>query len=137
MACRFRFLPTLTAALGVVAALAVSAGAAGGYETDTAGVVNVQASTTPISQPCPSAAPWLRDSDVCASRWSQFANDKSESDLAVDPTNPDHIVGMSKAFFSPKDYLFELVWYDSTDGGQTWKSGILPGYDEWMDKILW
>lgn len=133
MASRSRFLPTFVAALGVVTALAASAGAAGGYDTGTAGVVNVQASTTPIFQPCPSAAPWLRDPNVCASRWSQFANDKSESDLAVDPTNPNHIVGMSKAFFSPKDYLFELVWYDSTDGGQTWTSGILPGYDEWMD----
>src|SRR5213076_2352690 len=73
------------------------------------------------------------DPNVCASRWSTFANDKSESDLAVDPTDPAHIVGMSKAFFSPKDYLFELVWYDSTDGGQTWQSGILPGYEQWMD----
>ncbi len=133
MASRSRILPTLVAALGVVAALAASAGAAGSYDTDTTGVVNVQASTTPLFQPCPSGAPWLRDPAVCASRWSAFANDKSESDLAVDPTNPNHIVGMSKAFFSPKDYLFELVWYDSTDGGQTWKSGILPGYDEWMD----
>jgi hypothetical protein len=95
--------------------------------------VTVQASTTPIFQACPSGAPWLRDPNVCTNRWSGFANDKSESDLAVDPTNPNHIVGMSKAFFSPKDYLFELVWYDSTDGGQTWKSGILPGYNEWMD----
>ncbi|TML42318.1 MAG: hypothetical protein E6G23_08175, partial [Actinobacteria bacterium] len=102
MASRSRILPTLVAALGVVAALAASAGAAGGYDTDTAGVVNVQASTTPIFQPCPSGAPWLRDPDVCASRWSPLANDKSESDLAVDPTNPNHIVGMSKAFFSPK-----------------------------------
>ena len=133
MASRSPIFPTLVAALGVVAALAASAGAAGGYETDTGGVVNVQASTTPIFQPCPSGAPWLRDPDVCASRWSPLANDKSESDLAVDPTNPNHIVGMSKAFFSPKDYLFELVWYDSTDGGQTWTSGILPGYDDWMD----
>jgi hypothetical protein len=133
MASRSHILPTLVAALGVVAALAASAGASGGYETDTGGVVNVQASTTPIFQACPSGAPWLRDPAVCASRWSQFANDKSESDLAVDPTNPNHIVGMSKAFFSPKDYLFELVWYDSTDGGQTWTSGILPGYGDWMD----
>ena len=37
MASRSRILPTLVAALGVVAALAASAGAAGGYETDTGG----------------------------------------------------------------------------------------------------
>src|SRR2546428_1830313 len=40
---------------------------------------------------------------------------------------------MSKALVSTKDYLFRLVWYDSTDGGRTWKSGILPGYEAWMD----
>jgi len=129
VAARARLLAILSALLVAVP----SAGAAGGYAGSNAGVLNVQASTTPIFQACPAGAPWLRDPDVCASRWSAFANDKSESDLAVDPTNPNHIVGMSKAFFSPKDYLFELVWYDSTDGGRTWTSGILPGYDEWMD----
>lgn len=103
------------------------------YSTSNVGINNVQASTTPISLPCPTGAPWLRDPNVCASRWSTFANDKSESDLAVDPTNPQHIVGMSKFFFSPKDYLFRLGWYDSEDGGKTWTSGLLPGYDVWMD----
>jgi hypothetical protein len=118
----------------VLAGTSVSPSAAvGDYATDVSGVINVRASTTPIFQACPANAPWLRDPNVCASRWSTFANDKSESDLAVDPTDPMHIVGMSKAFFSPKDYLFELVWYDSTDGGQTWQSGILPGYEQWMD----
>jgi hypothetical protein len=124
---------SIASAVAAAAVAVTSAGAGGGYATDTAGVVNVQASTTPIAQPCPADAPWLRDPDVCASRWSTFANDKSESDLAVDPTNRNHIVGMSKAFFSPKDYLFELIWYDSTDGGRTWTSGILPGYEDWMD----
>src|SRR5712691_10356297 len=130
MALAARVLPTVAVA---AAALAVSAGAAGDYASGTSGVINVQASTTPISQPCPATAPWLRDPNVCVSRWSTLANDKSESDIAVDPTNSSHIVGMSKAFFSPRDYLFRLVWYDSRDGGQTWKSGVLPGYAEWMD----
>lgn len=40
---------------------------------------------------------------------------------------------MSKFFSSPNDYLFRLGWYDSEDGGKTWKSGLLPGYDAWMD----
>jgi hypothetical protein len=119
---------------GLLTAGSVSPSAAGvDYATDVGGVVNDQASTAPVFQPCPASAPWMRDPNVCASRWSSFANDKSESDLAVDPTDPNHLVGMSKAFFSPQDYLFELVWYDSTDGGQTWQSGILPGYEEWMD----
>lgn len=124
---------SLVAAVWIVAASVGSVVAADAYATDIAGVVNTQASTTPLFRACPAAAPWLRDPNVCASRWSARANDKSESDLAVDPTNPQHIVGMSKAFFSPKDYLFELAWYDSTDGGLTWTSGLLPGYEDWMD----
>src|SRR5438105_460794 len=110
-----------------------ASGSSGVYAGSNACIDNIQASTTPITLACPADAPWNRDPNVCAQRWSTTANDKSESDLAVDPTNPNHIVGMSKAFFSPKDYLFKLVWYDSLDGGKTWKSGILPGYDAWMD----
>jgi len=118
---------------GLFVATSTAGGADPGYAGSNAGVVNVQASTTPITMACPASAPWLRDPDVCAERWSTTANDRSESDVAVDPTNPNHIVGLSKAFFSPNDYLFRLVWYDSTDGGQHWTSGILPGYDAWMD----
>jgi hypothetical protein len=120
--------------VAMLALMSVSAaGATGDYATSNAGIANIQASTTAIVQACPADAPWNRDPNVCAQRWSTAANDKSESDLAVDPTDPDHIVGMSKAFFSPKDYLFRLVWYDSHDGGKTWTSGILPGYETWMD----
>src|SRR5947209_2714424 len=116
----------------VAAVLPGAAGGAGGYYAGSnAGIANIQASTTPITLACPGSAPWNRDPNVCAQRWSTAANDKSESDLAVDPTDPNHVVGMSKAFFSPKDYLFRLVWYDSLDGGKTWKSGILPGYESW------
>ncbi len=113
---------------------AVASGSGSGYTLVT-GTTNVQASTTAVSRACPGGAPWLRDPDVCTNRWSTKANDKSESDLAVDPTNPKHIVGMSKFFFSPQDYLFRLGWYDSIDGGKSWTSGLLPGYDEagWMD----
>jgi hypothetical protein len=112
---------------------AVPARANSGYATSIVGIDNIQASTVPVTRACPATAPWLRDPNVCANRWSTTANDHGESDLAVDPTNPNHIVGMSKFFFSPRDYLFRLGWYDSTDGGKTWASGLLPGYDEWMD----
>ncbi len=107
--------------------------AGNGYATSNTGIANIQASTMAVTRACPAGAPWLRDPNVCANRWSTTANDHGESDLAVDPTNPDHIAGMSKFFFSPKDYLFRLGWYDSTDGGRTWNSGLLPGYDDWMD----
>ena len=130
---RARLVVTIAVWSGVVVAVSAAAVAGTDYAGSNAGIVNVQASTTPITMACPAGAPWLRDPDVCAQRWSTKANDRSESDIAVDPTNPNHIVGMSKAFFSPKDYLFRLVWYDSTDGGKHWKSGILPGYESWMD----
>jgi len=121
------------AALGSPLWLASPALAAGSYATSNAGIANVQASTMPVSKACPSTADWLRDPNVCAQRWSTVGNDKSESDLAVDPTNPNHLVGLSKAFWSPHDYLFDLEWFDSQDGGKTWTMGILPGYDQWAD----
>ncbi len=40
-------------------------------------------------------------------------------------------MGLSKLFWSPHDYLFDLEWFDSEDGGKTWSSGELPGYDQW------
>ncbi len=136
---RLRPISRLSAPLILVAALASPlygtspALATSGYATSNAGIADIQASTTALTMACPASAPWLRDPDVCAQRWSTTANDKSESDLAVDPTNPMHIVAMSKFFFSPKDYLFRLGWYDSQDGGKHWSSGLLPGYDQWMD----
>ncbi|TMD12517.1 MAG: exo-alpha-sialidase [Chloroflexi bacterium] len=125
-------LPSLTIALstGVVAS-ANAAAAATSYAASSAGAANVQASVQPVTRACPASADWLRDPNVCAQRWSSTGNDKSESDLAVDPTNPDHLVGLSKVFFSPHDYVFNLEWYDSEDGGRTWSNGLLPGYDSW------
>jgi hypothetical protein len=103
----------------------------GGYSTSNAGIANIQVSTKPVSRACPATADWLRDPNVCAQRWSTIGNDKSESDLAIDPTNPDHLVGLSKVFWSPHDYVFNLEWFDSEDGGKTWTMGLLPGYDQW------
>lgn len=104
-----------------------------GYSTSNAGIVNTQVSTQAVTRACPSGADWLRDPNVCASRWSTVGNDKSESDLQVDPTNPRHLVGLSKVFWSPKDYVFNLEWYDSEDGGQSWTMGLLndPEYQKW------
>src|SRR2546422_3602038 len=116
---RLRWISRLSSPLIIIAALAsplygpFPALANSAYATSNMGVTNIQASTAPLTLACPATAPWLRDPTVCAQRWSTTANDKSESDLAVDPTNPMHIVAMSKFFFSPKDYLFRLGWYDS------------------------
>jgi hypothetical protein len=123
----------MLASLGIPLLSAAPTQAAGGYATSNAGIANVQASTTPVARACPAAADWLRDPNVCAHRWSTTGNDKSESDLQADPTNPNHLVGLSKVFWSPHDYLFDLEWFESEDGGKTWSSGELPGYDQWAD----
>jgi len=107
--------------------------AVGGYATSNAGIANVQASVGSITKACPATADWLRDPNVCLHRWSTTGSDRSESDLQVDPLNPNHMVGLSKVFWSPHDYLFDLEWFDSEDGGQTWSTGELPGYDQWAN----
>ncbi len=72
---------------------------------------------------------------------AQYNNDFSESYLAVNPANPDNIVGSSKFFFQPPWYLFHVGSYASFDGGSTWTDQqVIPGFDprtapsnEWTD----
>src|SRR5260370_40773510 len=69
------------------------------------------------------------------------SNDRSESALAINPTNPYQMVGSSKRFTNPQTYAFSLAAYYSFDGGQSWKESpplVLlhhgdPGYsgDTW------
>jgi hypothetical protein len=47
-------------------------------------------------------------------------NDRSESVLAVNPTDPYNMVGSSKKFTDPLNYLFSLAAYYTFDGGQSW-----------------
>jgi len=44
----------------------------------------------------------------------------SESDIRVDPTNPNHLIGTSKWAVSAEGYNHLLGFYESWDGGQTW-----------------
>ena len=63
-----------------------------------------------------------------------LVNDHSESDLRVDPKNPSHIIGSSKWFASAEGYNHVLGFYESWDGGATWKTqGHVPGYEGWTD----
>lgn len=58
----------------------------------------------------------------------------SESDLRVDPTNPNHLIGSSKWFVSAEGYNHLLGFYESFDGGRTWPvQGHIPGYEGWTD----
>ena len=78
-----RIVATIAVWSGVLVAVSAASGASD-YAGSNAGIVNVQASTTPITLACPAGAPWNRDPDVCARRWSTTANDRSESDIAVE-----------------------------------------------------
>jgi hypothetical protein len=51
---------------------------------------------------------------------------RSESALAVDPNNPSRILGISKHFIDPHNYVFSISPVFSIDGGATWKD--LPSF---------
>jgi hypothetical protein len=64
----------------------------------------------------------------------QLVKEHSESDIRVDPTNPQHLIGSSKWFVSAEGYNHLLGFYESFDGGQTWAvQGHIPGYEGWTD----
>jgi hypothetical protein len=64
----------------------------------------------------------------------QLVKDHSESDIRVDPTNPQHLIGSSKWFVSAEGYDHLLGFYESFDGGTTWAvQGHIPGYEGWTD----
>jgi hypothetical protein len=58
----------------------------------------------------------------------------SESDIRVDPTNSNHLIGSVKWFASSEGYNHVLGFYESFDGGATWPvQGHIPGYEGWTD----
>jgi hypothetical protein len=60
--------------------------------------------------------------------------DHSESDIRVDPTDPDHLIGQSKWAISAEGYNHLNGFYESFDGGATWPvQGHVPGYEGWAD----
>jgi hypothetical protein len=62
------------------------------------------------------------------------AKDFSESDIHVDPTNPHHLIGVSKWIVSSEGYNHLTGFYESFDGGATWPQlGHIPGYEGWTD----
>ncbi len=64
----------------------------------------------------------------------KLVKDHSESDIRIDPTNPNHIIGQSKWFVSAEGYNHLLGFFESTDGGKTWPvQGHVPGYEGWTD----
>jgi hypothetical protein len=60
--------------------------------------------------------------------------DHSESDIRIDPLNPNHLIGQSKWAVSAEGYNHLNGFYESFDGGATWPvQGHVPGYEGWTD----
>ncbi len=65
---------------------------------------------------------------------SDLVKNHSESDIRVDPTNPNHLIGSVKWFPSAEGYNHVLGFYESLDGGASWPvQGHIPGYEGWTD----
>ena len=63
-----------------------------------------------------------------------LVNNHSESDLRVDPTNPNHLIGQTKWFVSAEGYNHLQGFYESFDGGKSWSvQGHVPGYEGFTD----
>jgi hypothetical protein len=63
-----------------------------------------------------------------------LVNNHSESDLRVDPGNPNHLIGQTKWFVSAEGYNHLQGFYESFDGGKTWPvQGHVPGYEGFTD----
>jgi hypothetical protein len=60
--------------------------------------------------------------------------DHSESDIRVDPANPQHLIGQSKWILSAEGYNHQLGFFESFDGGRSFPvQGHVPGYEGWVD----
>lgn len=128
-----RLLTVLTLSLVVGAAPGTQVRAAGGpvppqgYQTNQqyAGsnthIPNVQASYPTLGG--------ATDSSGACQGTVTYNQDHSESDLAVDPQNPRHLLAASKFFYQDAEYLFHLGSYTSVDGGASFSDQIIPGYD--------
>ncbi len=67
-------------------------------------------------------------------RRATFSNpvqSRSESVIAINPRNPDNMIGASKKFIDPAVYLFRLGVIYTFDAGVTWHETELPMHQNW------
>src|SRR5262249_9567786 len=93
--------------------------------------------------PCPSLPVLQRwglsdglDTQVTSSNASQS---RSESVVAVNPTNPQNLICASKRFIDPLTYHFTISTSHSFNGGQNWTESTPPlqtGWDGMTDPDL-
>ena len=70
---------------------------------------------------------------------SSPAQSRSESAVAMNPLNPDNLVGASKKFIDPSIYHFIIGVVYTFDGGATWHESSLPleqGWDGMTDPTV-
>lgn len=91
------------------------------YSKTNHGISNLQANSPSVGG--------ATDKDVGCVVDAPYDNHRGESWIAVDPSNPAHLVGMSKFFFAPLFYLFHLGSCASFDGEKTWSNAGIPGVD--------
>src|SRR2546422_1306132 len=90
-------------------------------------------------EPCPR---WSLDpeTNIRVTCDASPSNDRSESTLEVNPTNPYNMIGSSKRFTNPLTYAFSLAAYATFDGGQAWQEaaplGLLAGWDGVSDPTV-
>jgi hypothetical protein len=81
-----------------------------------------------------SLGPYPTQDTAGAANPAMLVKDHSESDIRVDPTNPRHLIGMSKWFVNAEGYNHLVGFYESFDGGASWPTqGHVPGYEGWTD----
>lgn len=78
--------------------------------------------------------------DIQVTHSTSTNNARSESNVAVNPHNPNQLVGASKKFIDPFTYRFTLGPVYSTDAGNSWSESpalaLLPGWDGLSDPAL-
>jgi hypothetical protein len=70
---------------------------------------------------------------------SNASQSRSESCIAINPKNPNNMVGSSKKFINPATYLFKLGVIYTFDAGNHWNESSLPmkqGWDGMTDPAM-
>jgi hypothetical protein len=81
-----------------------------------------------------SLGPYPTQDAAGAANPPMLVKDHSESDMRVDPTNANHLIGQSKWIVNAEGYNHLNGFYESFDGGQSWPTqGHVPGYEGWTD----
>jgi hypothetical protein len=101
--------------------LAYAHGSVSSYASSNSGIPNIQTTFNVRGGAVDRNGDCIRN--------AAYNNDHSESWIVVDPTNPDHLVAVTKFFFDPQYYLFHVGVQVSRDGGRSWSNAILPGFD--------